>query len=389
MWIAPPPYGVASKEVRVKPPFPLAVAAVLLLGACGDDTGRATSAGPPPRDPIHLVVSGTDREMGLQHGKALAKEIREEVGPRLKARFRAVAKDDADAKFLEASCRTYTGMTKPLLPSEVQDELAGIAEGSGVPEEDILLLEVMRDGLRFHVDAPPLLEAAFASPPGSGDTEEDLSQYIVTAWDGAGGDEASGHALLLERQPVEGSPWLVVTWPGGLGALAGVTRWGFAAQCETPSEKAAMSLHGVPFGIGFARALRAADGPEDLIRRTPPRNGNRVVAMSSGGGHVREVALLASAGPNSHEHVDKNYWVLLPAGPGGADPRAVAMDERLGGYPQRPGEGAGIALAVSGRVSQKATVLMLAPGAIWWHRGVRADGTDVSPPLSFLFPSPK
>ena len=116
---------------------------------------------------------------------------------------------------------------------------------------------------RFHLDAPPLLEAAFASPPNALRDVDDgtgspvFAPYVVVAWDGRGGRDASSAALLLERRPASGSSFLVVTWAGGLGALAGVCEHGVVAQCELPSDrKETLSLAGVPFGIALARAIR-------------------------------------------------------------------------------------------------------------------------------------
>ena len=368
-----------------RPLLLLAAALSASFGACSQE-GGATSAGPAPRDPIHLVVSGTDREMGLQQGKALAKEIREEVGPRLRARFRAVARDAKEAEFLESACRAYTAPTKPLLPRDVAEELAGIAEGSGVPDEDLLLLEVMRDGLRFHLDAPPLLEAAFASPPVEASGAD--GPVLVAAWDGAGGREAAGHVLVLERRPAKGSPSMVVTWPGGLGAAAGVSRAGVVAQCETPSAKEALSLRGVPFTIVLAAALRTAEDVETLVRGLAGRNGNRVLAAGRGDrGPVRLLGLLASAGPTSSAGFPSEHWIVVPAGPGAPDPRAATMDERLGGYPERPGAAEAVALAVSGRSPQAGAVIELRPDGITWHGAVDAMGKDLRPPIRFPFPS--
>lgn len=367
----------------MNPRFLLPAGAVLLLAAC---THEAPAPGTPAADPIHLVVQGTDREMGLQHGRALAKEIRAEVGPRLEARFRAVAKDAKEAEFLEQACRTYTAQTKPLLPPDIADELAGVAEGSGVPEEDLLLLEVMRDGLRFHLDVPPLLEAAFASPPEEvvPGSEHGTSHLLVVAWDGPEGADLAAHALLLERRPVTGSPTLVVTWPGGLGAIAGASEHGFVAQCEVASPREALSLHGVPFGIATARALRFSEDPAEIPHEVPERNGNRVVAASLHRG-TRRVAVRTRSGAGSDESFEPGAWILVPAGPGGADPRVTSMDERLGAFPERPRRQDAIALAVSGRGSRVGAALVLAPSNVIWHGALDATGKDLRPPVRIAF----
>lgn len=373
-------------------------AAFLVLSGCGDPA----PAGPPSRDPLHLVVAGTDREMGLAHGKALAAAIREEVGPRLRARLSAVATDRADAKFLQDALRLYTAKVKPLLPSGVREELAGIAEGSGVPEDSVLLLEVMREGLRFHLDAPPLLEAALASPPYC-ETPRTPRGFttcvgrVVAAWDGADGVDLTGHALLLERRPVGRHATLVVTWPGGLGALAGVSdAHVLVAQGEVPRAREQQTLDGVPFTVALRLALEAADGavnPSTL----PALNANRVLLVDDLGGGPRadrwghrDLALIARIG-GELKAFDENAWVLSPAGPGGKDARVRAMDERLGGYPTRPDSSQTVALAVSGRSSQAGAVIEVTGSGIRWLTGIGADGKPghSSRDLEFPFGPPR
>src|SRR5947208_3376649 len=74
--------------VRGRARLLLASALLLATPSCGREDGLGQDAMPAARPPLHLVVSGSDREMGLAHGKALAREIAEETGPRLRARLR-------------------------------------------------------------------------------------------------------------------------------------------------------------------------------------------------------------------------------------------------------------------------------------------------------------
>jgi hypothetical protein len=145
----------------------------------------------------------------------------------------------------------------------------------------------------------------------------------------------------------------------------------------------------VPFDILLAHALRSARDPKASSPAPEPRNGNRLFEAEELGLGDRMVALLAPFGATLTQRFEVGRWVLVPAGPGVGDSRSNAMDERLGGYPARPDASQAVALAVSGRASQDAAVIEVTSDAIVWHRGVRSDGTDVSPPIRFPFPSPK
>jgi hypothetical protein len=186
-----------------------------------------------------------------------------------------------------------------------------------------------------------------------------------------------------------------VTWPGGLGAFAGLSSRGvLVVQAEIARDRRKdvwLSLRGTPFDVSLRVALESSSGVDGLFLEVARLNVNRVLAGSAA---TRRIAVVTGRGtvPGAGNESDRTYqrteWVLAPAGDA-PDSRATSMDERLGGYPHRPGPSEAVALAVAGRASQDAAVIEVTPEGIVWHRGVRSDGTDVSPPIRFPFPSPK
>jgi hypothetical protein len=193
--------------------------------------------------------------------------------------------------------------------------------------------------------------------------------------------------VFLARRPVQGSPSVVLTWPGGLGAFAGASPVGAFVQSEVPARRETLSLNGLPFGIALARTLWAQT-PEDLEARVlglSARNGNRVL-LDVFEPRIRHVAVFAPATSPVRQRHEQEAWVLVPAGSTGDDPRGKAMDERLGAYETRPDRGHAVELAVSGRTSRELPVITIGRSAISWVRGVDAFGRRR--PVSYRFPWP-
>lgn len=326
--------------MRLRGLLPAVLAAT--IAGCGDDH----PAGPPKAEVRSLSVSGSPFQMGEQHGKALADEIRDSIRRRIPVAFSAAGEDAGDPAFLESACRSYVAAIKPRLPESVREELRGIASGARVAEDDVLLLDVQREGLRWHGANPRLLHAALASPPAEG---EDAEKEVVAAFEGWRGDSVEGSMLLLHRSPEGGRPTLVLTWAGGLGALAGVSPVLVAAQGEVPLSREQATLAGPTFGIGFRVALERANSLEDFVARLPRLSGNRVLVADRGGRRHMGVLSLAED-PDARDHAPRE-WVLAPAGLGAPDdPRTIAQEEALGAYPRRPTAKETVPLALAGRV---------------------------------------
>jgi hypothetical protein len=356
-------------------PF-LAAALATSLAACGEPDPPPPSGGPPR----HVRIEGTPHQVGKAHGTALKAEIAEAVGPRMRATLRAAAAaTGATEEFLRTACLTYAGQMKEFLPESVREELRGLAEGSGQSEEDLFLLDVVREGLRWHGSGPRMLEASFASPP----AEETGSAFAAAAYQGFVEGETEGRLVVLERNTEGAESTVVLTWPGSLGALAGSSPYVWAVQGEVGLDVRRGSLKGPPFGIGLRVALERAKTLDDFWARLPKLTGNRVLASEAGpwlgDSRPRRMGLVAYAGDDAVDHAP-NDWVLAPAGVGGADsPRTRAQDERLGSYATRPGAEEAIALALAGR-SGTGPVVTVSRGRLdWWG----SEPASTRPPATY------
>jgi hypothetical protein len=90
-----------------------------------------------------LHLKGTYREMGMAHGKLLAKEVDEDATFFLDHWLIGGKKEKLET--IERIWKTF----EPFLPQRYKDELAGLSEGSGVSLAKLQLLHAIPE--RFHL----------------------------------------------------------------------------------------------------------------------------------------------------------------------------------------------------------------------------------------------
>lgn len=167
----------------------------------------------------HVVLSGTPYERGVAHGEAFADEIRENVAVYLD-RF---AHHGAD----EATVREQATEFLPRIEewnAEYAAELRGVAEGSGVSETEVTLLNV-----RYEV-----IYAAYADASAGADgctsfgllpeATADGHAYVGQNWDWA--PPIADTLVVTEVRRDDGPDHLAVTEAGIVGGKMGVNERG-------------------------------------------------------------------------------------------------------------------------------------------------------------------
>jgi predicted choloylglycine hydrolase len=227
---------------------------------------RATwgDAPPPPpvrvedapeavRDRLRLVgpvpvlrLSGTPREMGFQHGAALKPQIHFLYREYYEAMVKRVVG--------EAELREWAKAVGPFIPEAYVEEMRGLAEGSGLPYEEVFLVNTMID--RFQTIACSTVVAA-------GDATKDGTVYFGRNLDFPGRNILQRMTVVIVWAP-EGQPQLAaVTWPGMIGVLSGMNSEGVAG--------ATMLIHkgrdrraGLPYLLMYRQALSTARAKDDV-----------------------------------------------------------------------------------------------------------------------------
>jgi dienelactone hydrolase len=190
-----------------------------------------------------LVVRGTPHEMGLAHGKLLAKEVKEDT--------QAFLYDWAmgDRGRTREELRAIWEKLAPHIPKRYLEEIDGIAEGSGVPVEDLRLMHAIPS--RYHCTGAAVL------PSVTKDGKVYHTRSLDYSLDIGKGVRPQTNAILYVCAPDEGIPHAIVSWAGFVGCVTGMNLEGVGVG-EMGSHSSDETFDGVPMIFLLREALARA-----------------------------------------------------------------------------------------------------------------------------------
>ena len=202
--------------------------------------------------------------MGVQQGALLRDEIqgllryvRQFVGPR--------ELPDALARAKE--------LFAPALPPAYRDELRGLAAGSGIDYDELLLAQSFTDlyrGFACTCVAAPL-----------GDAGTGLARNL----DFPGFGYLARYSIVVVRQPEGGRRTVSIGWPGLIGVLSGQSEQLALAVMVVHDAEGASA--GLPFQLVFRRVLEEADDVTQahaLLSELPRTVTNNLMVVDRAGG---------------------------------------------------------------------------------------------------------
>src|SRR6202023_3022282 len=319
-----PPRGFWREQVRITWHLPAVLAALALAGLLAHWWPWLTS-----RPPRVVLLSGTHYQMGLQHGRLLGAEIRE--------LFHVYVEEGLQAEgFRLANLMGAARRFERYVPGELRDEMRGIADGSGVPYDRILLLNTFPDIIQGR---SPRLCSAFAV-----ETRQGLMIGRNLDWEDH--DIAHRAGAVFIYAPAGAEPLLSVGWPGMVGVVTGMNRAGLvltlnlAAATDVVGE-ATPSLLRLRRVLESARTLDAAVAALGREPRTMAVNllvasgcEDRAVVLEQSG--TRQALVPMTRG----QVVTTNFYQLLDIlGGAGSDRSAtIAACLRRSGPRSRPAD---------------------------------------------------
>jgi isopenicillin-N N-acyltransferase-like protein len=215
---------------------------LLLAGA------PATPAdGPAIREHSLTVISGQPRERGRSYGTRFREQIRAFLNREIYQAFNNRPATRADMHRYAAAC---AGRIKAFAPI-IYDELQGMAEGAGLPLDEVVLITLHEE--LYHRGALPPVEhctAVAVGPPDTGDGHT----YVGQTWDWMKSVAGLSSVLLWKRD--EGPSVLAYSYPG-LWVGAGLNSAGLAL-CWTSAgldDKTHTARVGIPSYVLLAHLL--------------------------------------------------------------------------------------------------------------------------------------
>ncbi|HVY61299.1 MAG TPA: C45 family autoproteolytic acyltransferase/hydrolase, partial [Planctomycetota bacterium] len=196
-------------------------------------------------------LAGTPREMGLAHGRMLAERVKEDIRAYL---------DDfavADAHRTKADLLALWKKHLPDVPRAYVEELEGLAEGAGVPLDDVLAAHAIPTV--FHCSGAAL----------SGPATKDGKLYHYRSLDYSLGighaKTVQENAVLFVRSPAGAIPHVVVGWAGVVGCVTGMNAAGVSLGEMGSSSKDEEEGAGTPMMLELLRILETAHGGQEAL----------------------------------------------------------------------------------------------------------------------------
>ncbi len=207
-----------------------------------------------------LHVKGTHYEMGYQHGVLLRDSIRENLHYLLEVKGDTALVEFGPLRLKPRQLlETIIRIQEPFVPQKYWDELQGLADGAGVPLDDVRVANFIPE--LFHCSGFALMNDATA----------DGTLYHGRVLDYATDWRLQEHAVLVVARPEGGIPFVNVTYAGFLGSVTGMN----ARQVSIGEMGGAGLGHweGVPMAWLVREVLEGAETLEEAIAifRDSPR----------------------------------------------------------------------------------------------------------------------
>jgi predicted choloylglycine hydrolase len=185
--------------------------------------------------------------MGFQHGAALKAQIHFLYREYYEAMVKRIVG--------EAELREWAKATEPFVPEPYLEEMRGLAEGAGLPYEEILLVNTMVD--RFQTVMCSTVVAA-------GDATRDGTVYFGRNLDFPGRNILQRMTVVIVWSPEAGPQLAAVTWPGMIGVLSGMNSEGVSGATMLV-HKGRERRPGLPYLLMYRQALAAARAKDDVF----------------------------------------------------------------------------------------------------------------------------
>jgi isopenicillin-N N-acyltransferase like protein len=215
---------------------------------------------PQPKGPLHpnppplVRVSGTHREMGRQMGEATKKQVHHSLENARKLLAEAYTYLELTWEGAQIQARKYIPFAQERYPQFVE-EMIGIAEGSGVPFDELAVLHAME---AVTTDALHLTRCTSMA------VNDDLTAdgHVLMAHNEDWVPEDEDDVFVVHAKPKDAPPFLAMTY-GGLLPNIGFNAYGIAQFCDSvyPND----SRIGSPRTV-VSRAVFAAKTLAEAIR---------------------------------------------------------------------------------------------------------------------------
>lgn len=199
-----------------------------------------------------LHLKGTPYEMGYQHGALLKKDVTENMNYLVYEKGNTKLVDYGPVKVTPRQLiSTIIRIQEPHVPEKYMEELAGLAAGSGLDEQDARIGNFIPE--MFHCSGFAIMNSA----------TKDGTLYHGRVLDYAIDWKLQEHAVIIVAEPEGGIPFVNVSYAGFIGSVTGMN-----AEHVSIGEMGGRGLghwEGVPMAFLVREALEKGKTLDDAI----------------------------------------------------------------------------------------------------------------------------
>jgi isopenicillin-N N-acyltransferase-like protein len=224
-----------------------------------------------------LYVSGTPYEMGYEHGRSLGPEVRQTIEGVMAGLYKFLPKQIRASRWLTERDKHAIinavldrGWEKlaPFTPPQDLEEMAGLADGSGVP------LQLIH---RMHA-VPDLTETSCSALWARDSATVGGRIYQLRILDYGAEFSLFERPLITVYRPTGANAFVNVGWIGFVGVVSGINDKNVALSEIGHGDPPGETLHGIPMPFLMKNVLRHADdaGQAAAIVRAAPRTNSYI-----------------------------------------------------------------------------------------------------------------
>ena len=223
------------------------------------------------RDGVTILhVSGTNYEMGYQHGFLLKNEIEQN--------YRAIFNFD-NGEIYSYILNLWNNSIKNYIPKEYIGEIQGIANGSGNSFEDVVVFSI---GFATFLYGMNCMEMSAWGPATSDGKLIHMRSYDIplNCKDPISGVYLQENQILIVRKPDNGLLSLYSSFAGDIFSKGGINEKGIAISCETSSSPE-ISLNATWFSCRILMVLdnaSTAEGAIDIMTSSKQGSSNYIIS---------------------------------------------------------------------------------------------------------------
>jgi isopenicillin-N N-acyltransferase like protein len=212
-----------------------------------------------------LHLKGSSYEMGFQHGRLMKDQIAHNIARFIDSRFSSPSLPPIIENFL-----TVIPQVNQHIPQALIDEMQGLADGSEIPYDKILLLNLF----------PEMFHCSGITVKGQASCNETL--YHVRVLDYAAAISLQDTAVLVVAEPQQGNAFINATYAGFIGCVTGMNNQKIAIG--EIGGKGYGSWNGLPMAFLLRQILQYASTLEEIkyILNVTPRTCEYYYIFSDG-----------------------------------------------------------------------------------------------------------